>query len=229
MIMSKSKKLVIVGAGETALIAYEYFTVDTDYEVVAFSVESAYLKDEVQCGLPVVPFEELQNSYSPQEVEAFVAISSTKLNRIRKRLYLETKAKGYRLASYVSPRAFVWRNVEIGENCFVFEDNTLQPFVKLGNNIVLWSGNHIGHNTVIRDHCFLASQVVVSGYCEIGENCFLGVNSTLINNISLGEDCFIGAGALIQKSTEAGQLVQAPSTEPSKVGARRLFRIKDGE
>ena len=157
----------------------------------------------------------------------FVAVSSTQLNRLRTRLYRTVKEKGYTCASYVSSRAFVWHNVEIGENCFIFEDNTVQPFVKIGNNVVLWSGNHIGHNTVIRDNCFIASHVVISGFCDIGENCFLGVNSTVINNITVAKDCFIGAGALIQKDTEEGKVYQAAGTEASKVGSLRLFRIKE--
>ena len=77
-------------------------------------------------------------------------------------------------ASYVSPRAFVWRNVKLGEHCFIFENNVLQPFVNIGDNVVLWSGNHIGHHSKIGDHCFVSSHVVVSGFCDIGANCFLG-------------------------------------------------------
>lgn len=220
-------KIVIIGTGETGEIAYQYFTYDSEHEVVGFSVERAYLKGETLQGLPVVPLEELEQHFPPGECLAFVAVSSTKLNRVRTRLYRLVKERGYRLASYVSSRAFVWRNAEIGENCFIFENNTIQPFVKIGDNCVLWSGNHIGHNTVIRDNCFIASQVVISGFCEIGENCFLGVNSTVINNISIGRDCFIGAAALIQKNCEEGGVYQSAGTEASKVGSLRLFRIKE--
>ena len=218
---------MIIGAGETAAIAYEYFTHDSHYDIVGFSVEKAFLKEARQNCLPVVPLEELEKHFPPHEYTAFVAVSSTQLNRLRTRLFHLVKEKGYTCASYVSSRAFVWRNAEIGENCFIFENNTVQPFVRIGNNVVLWSGNHIGHNTVIRDNCFIASHVVISGYCDIGDNCFLGVNSTVINNITVAKDCFIGAGALIQKDTEAGKVYQAAGTEPSKVGSLRLFRIRE--
>lgn len=222
-----NKRLVIVGTGETAAIAFEYFTYDSLYDIVGFGVEREFLKETSYNGLPVVPLEELEQHFPPAEFMAFVAVSSTQLNRLRTRLFRVVKEKGYTCASYVSSRAFVWRNAEIGENCFIFEDNTVQPFVKIGNNVVLWSGNHIGHNTVIRDNCFIASHVVVSGFCEIGENCFLGVNSTVINNITMAKDCFVGAGALIQKDTEEGKVYQAAGTEPSRVGTLRLFRIRE--
>lgn len=223
----KLNKLVIVGAGETAAIAYEYFTNDSPRTVVGFSVESEFLRETEQCGLPVVPLEELDWLYPPAEFDVFIAISSTRLNRLRTRLFRTVKGMGYTCASYVSSRAFVWHNVKIGENSFIFEDNTIQPFVTIGDNVVLWSGNHIGHNTVIHDNCFIASQVVISGFCDVGENCFLGVNSTVINNITIAKDCFIGAGALIQKDTEEGKVYQTAGTEASRVGSLRLFRIKE--
>jgi sugar O-acyltransferase (sialic acid O-acetyltransferase NeuD family) len=195
-------KLIIVGDGETAELAYEYFTHDSPHEVVAFSVEREYAKRDNLFGLPVVYFEELEKSYSPSEFQVFVAISYTRLNRVRARLYREAKQKGYSIASYVSSRAFVWHNVEMGENCFILENNVVQYAVKIGNNVVLWSGNHIGHQTIIRDNTFISSHVVVSGYCEVGENCFLGVNSCIANNVKIARDCLIGMGAVVNKDTE---------------------------
>ena len=160
----KSKRLVLVGDSAFSEIAYEYFQMDSDkYEVVGFAVERDFMKRQTFCGLPVVPFEEVESHFSCEGHEVFVAVVYTQLNRLRARLMGEAKAKGYRLASFVSPRAFVWRNVEIGEHCFIFEDNTLQPFVRVGNNVVLWSGNHIGHHSIIRDNCFISSHVVISG------------------------------------------------------------------
>jgi sugar O-acyltransferase (sialic acid O-acetyltransferase NeuD family) len=225
--MEKTKKLVIVGSGETGLIAYEYFQFDSVYEVVAFSVNEEYLKEKTINQLPVIPFEILEQKYSPNDYEVYVAISSGKLNRNRTKVYDEAKAKGYKCASYISSKAFVWRNVEIGENCFIFEDNTLQPFIKLENNITLWSGNHVGHNTIIKNNCFISSHCVISGFCEIGENSFLGVNCTIENNVKIAKDNFIGAGSLIQKDTIEKGLYQTSQTELSKVNTHRLFKIKE--
>jgi len=223
----KDKKLIIVGDGEFAQIAYEYFTYDSDYEVVAFSVENDYLNKNELYGKPVVSFENLENFYSPDDYKVFVAVTYTKLNRVRKKLYNLAKEKGFSFANYISSHAFVWQNAEIGENCFIFENNVIQPFTKIGNNLVLWSGNHIGHRSVIKDNCYISSHVVISGYCEIGENCFIGVNSTLADNIKIAKDCFIGAGAFINKNTDEGKIYPGISAEPAKVESLRFFKIKD--
>lgn len=205
--MKKRRKLIIIGDSAFAEVAYEYFTYDSEYEVVAFSVEKEYLKRETLFGLPVVPFETIEDHYFPGEHGFFVAIVYTQMNQLRTRFYREAKNKGYTPASYISPRAFVWRNCEIGEHCFIFEDNVIQPFVKIGSNVVLWSGNHIGHHSVIKDHCFISSHVVISGLCEIGESCFLGVNSTMADTVNVGKKCLVGAGALILGDVEDEQKV----------------------
>lgn len=225
--MTKTKKLVLVGDSAFAQIAHEYFEVDTDYTVVGFSVERAYLKNQEMGGLPVVPFEELESIFDPDAHEVYVATTYTQLNRLRTRLANAVKEKGYRLASYVSPRAFVWRNVELGEHCFIFEDNTIQPFVKIGNNVVLWSGNHIGHHSIVRDNCFIASHVVISGFCDIGESSFIGVNATLANNVTIGKDNWIGPNAAVMKDTAAGALYKTEQPEPAKISAPRFFKIKE--
>lgn len=196
----KNKKLVIVGDGEFAEIAYEYFLDDSEYEVVAFAVEKNYRKREKLFELPVIDFEDIIIQYPPSDYETFVAITYVQLNRIRTRLYQKCKEWGYTCASYISSYAFVWKNVKIGENTFIFENNTIQYYVEIGNNVILWSGNHVGHRTIIEDNCWLTSHCVISGFCKIGMNSFLGVNATLGDNVSIPKDSVIGAGALTVKS-----------------------------
>jgi sugar O-acyltransferase (sialic acid O-acetyltransferase NeuD family) len=224
---NEAEKLIIVGDGETAQIAYEYFTYDSPYEVVAFSVEKDFLKRDKLFELPVVPFEELGRLFDPAKYKAYVAISYTQLNRIRTRLYKEVKRKGFTTASYVSSRAFVWRNVEIGENCFVFEDNVLQHCVKIGNNVILWSGNHIGHRSVIKDNCYISSHVVISGYCEVGENCFLGVNSCVGDELKIARDCIVGAGAVIIKDTGPGKVYVGNPAKPLEKSSFAAFGVEE--
>jgi sugar O-acyltransferase (sialic acid O-acetyltransferase NeuD family) len=201
-----SRPLVLVGAGEFAQIACEYFDHDSDYDVVAFSVEREYLAQPALAGRPVVAYETLEAHYLPADVDVFVAIPSSQLNRLRTRFYQDVKRRGYRLATYVSTRAFVWRNAELGENSFIFEGNVIQPFVRIGNNCILWSGNHVGHRTVVRDNVFVASHAVISGYCEIGESSFIGVNSTFNDHVKVAPDNVIGAGALVTRDTEPGRI-----------------------
>ena len=224
--MQKNKKLIIVGTSAFAEVAYEYFQHDSEYEVVAFSVEENYLNSTEKFGLPVIAMEKLTQHYNPKNFFFFAAVVYKQMNRIRTKLYHLMKEKGYQPASYISSRAFVWKNVTLGEHCFIFEDNTVQPFVQIANNVILWSGNHIGHHSKIDDNCFISSQVVISGYCHIKQNCFFGVNSTVADQVTVEEDCFLGSGAIVTKNTLIGQVISPSQTEASKVSSLRLFKVK---
>jgi sugar O-acyltransferase (sialic acid O-acetyltransferase NeuD family) len=218
-------KLVIFGTGDIAQLAHFYFSEDSNYDVVAFVVDAAYLTSPTFCGLPVVAFEDVVQIYPPQSHDFFVALSYTKINALRKEKYLAAKAAGYKLASFISSQATILSKIPPGENCFIFEDNTIQPFVTIGNNVTLWSGNHIGHHSVIKDHTFISSHVVISGGVEVGEQCFIGVNSTLRDHIRVGDRCVIGAGALLLADAEADGVYVGNATERSRVPSFRLKKI----
>src|SRR4051794_5228480 len=194
-------RIVIVGAGEQAEIAYEYFTHDSDLEVVAFAVERTYLPAEPLYGLPVVPFEELPAHYGPASYDAFVGVSSTHLNQVRERLYRTVKAQGYHCPSYVSSHAFCWRNVTIGENSFVFEAKVPKHHLHHGHNVTLWGRTQVEHRPEIEPHDFVSSHVVISGFCRVGERSFMGVNACVGDNRTIARDCVVGAGAVVVKDT----------------------------
>lgn len=219
------KQIVIFGSGDIAQLAHYYFSTDSEYEVVAFTVDAGYIKEPNFCGLPVVAFEDVVEKYPPEDYNFFVALSYSKLNAIRKEKFLAAKEKGYKLVSFISSYSTAFNDGQIGENCFIFEDNTIQPFVRIGNNVTLWSGNHIGHHSVIKDHTFIASHVVVSGGVEIGEQCFVGVNATLRDHIKVGDRCVIGAGALLLGDAEPEGVYIGSATERAKVPSTRLRGI----
>ena len=194
-------RLVIFGAGDIGRLAHYYFTRDSKHQVAAFTVDQKYLKGESFLGLPMVAFEEVAKLYSPQEYKMFVAFSYARMNRTRAEKYYKAKELGYELVSYVSSRCSFLTDHPVGDNCFILEDNTIQPFVRIGNDVTLWSGNHIGHDATIDEHCFLASHIVVSGHVHIHPYCFIGVNATLRNSITIARETLIGAGAVIMKDT----------------------------
>ncbi len=217
--------IVIFGAGDIARLAHFYFTTDSAYEVVAFTVDAAYRESDTFLGLPLVAFESVLEQYPPQQYKLFIALSYAGVNRVRAEKYQQAKALGYSLVSYISSKATVLTEA-IGENCFILEDNTVQPFVAIGNNVTLWSGNHIGHDAIIKDHCFISSHVVISGHVTVEPYCFIGVNATLRNNITIAPACVIGAGALILHDTEEEGVYTMPaSAEKRKQPSSKLKRI----
>ena len=202
LINIRMSKVIIFGIQDFAELAHYYLQNDSEHQVVAFSVNQNYLPDIREFkGLPVVAFEEIEKRFPTSEYKFFAPMSPLKMNRLRESIYNDIKAKGYEMISYISSKATICHN-EIGDNCFILEDNTIQPFTKIGNNVILWSGNHIGHHGVIEDHVLFTSHVVMSGHCKIEKYSTLGVNSTLRDGVKIAEGTFVAMGACITKNTD---------------------------
>jgi sugar O-acyltransferase (sialic acid O-acetyltransferase NeuD family) len=219
-VSSDAPQVVIFGVGQVADVARAYLE-QAGHRVAAFTVDEGFGDGEAHAGLPVVPWSALEATFPPASARLFCPISYRQVNALRKAKYLEGRARGYRFLSFVHANC-VNNAQSIGENCFILENNVLQPFTRIGDNVVLWSGNHIGHHSVIGDHSFLASHVVVSGGVTIGPRCFLGVNATVGDNLKLGEGVVVGAGALVLKDLPDESVVGARASEISSVPSSRL-------
>lgn len=195
-------KIILFGTGDVSQLAKYYFDIDSEHEVVAFTVNESYITENTFENKPLLAFENIESKYPPSEYSMFIALSYSNMNKTREQKYYEAKAKGYELVSYISSKCTYLSQFKTGDNCFVFENNTIQPFVKIGNNVTIWSGNHIGHHSTIENHNFISSHVVISGHCIIESNCFLGVNSTIAHKVKIAKKTLIGAGAVITKNTE---------------------------
>ena len=195
------QRVLIFGCGQLAEVASFYLNLDSDCIIEAFVVDKEYQKASEFCQKPLVPFEYLYDKFSPSEYKLFMPIGYRQMNSVRERKYLEAKSLGYSFYTYISNDSICHAS-DIGENTFILEDNVIQPFVKIGNNCILWSGNHVGHHSTIADHCFITSHVVISGSSSIGRNSFLGVNSTIGDNVIIGESNLVGAGSVLTVNTE---------------------------
>jgi sugar O-acyltransferase (sialic acid O-acetyltransferase NeuD family) len=194
-------KVVIFGATSIAVISHFYLTHDSPYEVEAFTVDRAYLKEKTLCGLPVVPFEDVELIFPPAGYKMLIALGFREVNKLREKKYHQAKEKGYELVNYISSTVTTWPGLVVGDNCFIGEGSIIEPFAQIGNNVFIGSGTLIGHNSVIKDHCFIASHAVVLGGVTMGPCCVLGANATIKDGVTLAGESIFGAGALITQNT----------------------------
>ena len=223
--MTDNRELLIFGATEYAQVAHYYFTRDARRTVAAFVLDDAFVTDAHVGPTPVVPWSEALARLPAERYELFIAIGYTRLNRARTEKAAAVTEAGYRLASFLHSKAIVWDGFQLNENCFILEHNTLQPFSEVGRNVVLWSGNHIGHHSVIEDGCFVTSHVVIAGGVRIGAESFIGINTTVRDHVTVGRRNVIGAGSLILGDTPDEAVFAPDATPKSRVPSSRLRHI----
>ena len=206
------KKLIIYGVGRYAEYVRYVFDHDSNFKVIGYCIETSFLEKKEFDSLPLYPFEELNKHFSSKSVALFIAVGH---NSIRKRIYEESVRKGFSLPNYVSSKAITWANLKIGNNCFIGEGSTIQPFVEIEDNCILFAAN-IGHHSRIGKNV-LVSAMTMGGNVEVGDNCFLGMNSTIAQNVKVGENTIIGMGCSIGVNTASNSVYSAKGTSKRKV------------
>jgi sugar O-acyltransferase (sialic acid O-acetyltransferase NeuD family) len=215
-------KIVVFGTSQWAELAHFYLTNDSPHQVVGFTLDRDYIRSKEYKELPVVPFDEVERHFPPDEFKMFIPISFKRMNHARAEKYQNAKDRGYELISYVSSKATTFPGLECGDNCFIFEDNTIQPFVKIGSNVIMWSGNHIGHHSVIKDHVMITSHVVISGCCTIEPYCFFGVNAAVRDETIVARETLVGMGVTILKDTKEFEVYKASGTDPAGIRSDQI-------
>jgi sugar O-acyltransferase (sialic acid O-acetyltransferase NeuD family) len=218
------KPVVIFGVRNFASLAWHVLTHDTPLAVAGFTADGAYLRGDRFHELPVVAFEEVEERFPPEAHQMLVPLGGRGANGFRRDRYLQAKAKGYELVTYVSSRALVAPGVQIGENSMIFEGAAVQAMASIGANCIVRTLANISHHVTLGDHGFVAASAVVGGGATIGERCFLGLGSVVRDGVTVAERCLIGAGAVVTRDTEPNGVYTGL---PAKRGPRLADQLDD--
>jgi sugar O-acyltransferase (sialic acid O-acetyltransferase NeuD family) len=216
------KKVILYGNGSVAQATYFLLVHDSPYNIVVFTVDREYIKEDTLFDLPVIPFDQVVSAYPPEEFDMHIAVGHVRVNRVRAQKYQQAKEMGYTLVNYISPKSLTWPGLVIGDNCKIGPNATINPFAQLGNNVRIGTGSNIGHHTIIKDHCSLASNVTISGNVIVGPYCLIGANATIRDRVTIAEECVIGAGAVILQDTKTREVYLGRSAELLPISSDQL-------
>lgn len=169
-------------------------------KVIAFSIDSKYKKSEEFCGLPIYPFEQLEQYIDVTNTEILLTIGYNNMNQLRKIKYEECKSRGFMVHTYISQKAIVYSD-KIGEGCIIMPGVYIGPFTTLGICNVIRSGCVLSHHEKIGDFNWIADGCTYGGRVVQDNNCFVGLGSTIRNSVSIADQTFIGAHSYLSSNT----------------------------
>ena len=223
----KKTDIIIFGIGKIAQVVYANIKDDksSQLNVAAFCVDEKYCNEKEFCSLPVLPFETIEKNFPPDGYKMLIAMGYHDMNNVRAEKCRQAEEKGYKLVSYVHSGADVSSTANIGRNCIILDNVSVEPFAKIGDNVCLYCNSTIAHHSIVHENVWVTSGTVVGGNSTIGKNCFLGINSTIGHNIAIGEYNFIGANALITKSTKDNTVFVLPDTVPHRLDTFQFMKL----
>lgn len=125
-----------------------------------------------------------------------VAVGQIKTAEVRRRAFAAVKAAGGRLATVVSPLAYVASTAVVGEGSVVMHRALVNAGARIGDNVIVNTMTLVEHDATVGDHCHLATAAVVNGAAAIGAGSFVGSNTVVVQGAVVPENTFVAAAAL---------------------------------
>lgn len=108
----------------------------------------------------------------------------------------------------------------VGARCRIREGATLNTgtaggggVTTVGDDCLLMTGSHVGHDAHLGDRVILANQVAIAGHCQIGDDVIIGGLSGIHQWVRIGQGAIIGAVTMVTNDVIPFGLVQGPRGE----------------
>jgi UDP-N-acetylglucosamine acyltransferase len=108
----------------------------------------------------------------------------------------------------------------VGERCRIREGATLNTgtqggggITRIGDDCLLMTGAHIGHDAQVGNRVILANQAAIAGHCQIGDDVIIGGLSGVHQWVRIGHGAIIGAVTMVTTDVLPHGLVQGPRGE----------------
>jgi UDP-N-acetylglucosamine acyltransferase len=108
----------------------------------------------------------------------------------------------------------------VGARCRIREGATLNTgtqggggVTRVGDDCLLMTGAHVGHDAVLGNRVILANQAAVAGHCSLGDDVIVGGLSGIHQFVRVGRGAIIGAVTMVTNDVVPHGLVQGPRGE----------------
>ncbi len=136
--------------------------------------------------------------------DALVTVGQIKTPEVRMGLFDILEKAGFRLATIVSPRAYVSPHARLGPGTIVLHGAVVNAGAVVGRNCIINSQALVEHDSVIGDHCHISTNSAINSGVRVGSGTFVGSNASVRQGIVIGERCLIGMGQRVLKECGAG-------------------------
>ena len=135
---------------------------------------------------------------------AMVSVGQIKSPDLRMYLFGVLEKAGCSTPTVISPRAYVSKHAKIGAGSIVLHGAVVNAGVRVGSNCIINSQSLIEHDTVIADHCHIATGAVLNSGVHVGPGTFIGSSTSVRQGVTIGERSLVGMGQRVLDDCESG-------------------------
>ncbi len=195
--MSDNPSLVLIGSGGHARSCIDVIELQNKYCLYGLIGKHSEVGDEV-LGYSVIG-SDLDLGEVGHSVEyALVAVGHIKNVEQRLRLIDQVKAAGFKLATIVSPLAYVSPTASLGMGTIIMHHALINSSASIGENCIINSKTLIEHDVTVGDCCHISTGAVLNGGVTIGDRTFVGSSAVIKEGVVVHRDSIVGMGEKVK-------------------------------
>ncbi|CAI6084363.1 acetyltransferase [Cohnella sp. JJ-181] len=199
-----NKPVVVLGGGGHAKVVAETLRLQ-GAKIVGMTAPTS---TDIAASLQIYPWlgndAAIQQNYSTADIILINGIGQVPQSRLRCRLYVDFKQKGYTFRSVIHPSAILASDILLGEGAQLMAGCIVQPSAEIGDNTLLNTRCSVDHDCRIGSHVHIAPGAVLAGGVIVEEEAFIGAGAIVIEGRRIGKGAVIGAGAVVVRDVPAG-------------------------
>ena len=188
--------LILIGGGGHCKSCIDVIEQEGKYNIKGILDTPEKFGQEV-LGYKIIGSDEDISKYA-QNHSFLITIGHIKTPDLRIKLYNKIKENNGKLATIISPRAYVSKHATIQEGTIVLHDALVNAGAKIGTNCIINTKALIEHDCTIENNCHIAIGAKLAGEVTVKQNSFIGANSLIVQQRTISENSFIKAQSLIK-------------------------------
>jgi sugar O-acyltransferase (sialic acid O-acetyltransferase NeuD family) len=193
--------LILIGGGGHCRSCIDVIEQEGKYTIYGI-LDPKERKETKISGYPVLGADDLLNELIEEGHHFLITVGQIKSAAIRIGLYKKLTAGGAKLATVISPKAYVSATASVAEGSIVLHSAIINAGSFIGFNTIINSMSLIEHDSQIGNHVHISTGVIINGGCSVGHESFIGSGTIIANNINIGDNIVIGAGSVVIKDVK---------------------------
>jgi len=191
-------KVVCVGGGGNAKVLIDIILNDNTYSLVGITEVAGDLFQEKVKGVPVIGSDEILPRLFAEGIKfSFVGVGTVGDTSVRTKISKKIEAIGFTPLTIIHPSAIIALTAGLGKGDCFMAGTIINPYAKIGNNVIVNTGALVEHDCVIGDHVCISPGAILGGKVTVGEQSFIGMGALIKQGVTIGRNVIIGMGAVV--------------------------------
>jgi len=189
------KNLILLGGGGHCKACIDVIEQEGIYTIIGILDQKEFIGQKI-LGYEYIGTDDDILNFSQKGYHFLITVGQIKTTSIRKKLFSLLHKYHAKLATIISPHAYVSKDVQIGEGTIVMHHALVNVSATIGDNCIINTKALIEHDAVIENFCHISTASVINGGTRVREGTFFGSNAVSKEYVTTKKEDFISAGSL---------------------------------